>query len=203
MVISPDELQQLLLSTYAVDLLPVQTLHEAGYIPGPASVPGLLPAVRFETHQLTHTSAGGLAIALLLIAYLVLRALGLFSAPPGIPEQDPAPVSVEVAEHPPAVGGTPSELAHPAAEPSEQWVWGAVCGRRTGTAVEVMACERKPADLLGSYSSPPESKRACAFGTAYSRKPNFSMCWFELGEEPGPPLDRLRLPGFHLKDLTT
>lgn len=201
--ISPDDLQQLLLSTYAVDLLPAQTLHEAGYLPGPASVPGLLPAVRLEIHQLTHTSAGGSAIALLIIAFLVLRALGLFSAPPGIPEQGPAPVGAGIAGYPGATGGTPSELARPEREHAVRFAFGFVCGHRTGMSVELMDCGRRRADLLGSYSSPPESRRACAFGTAYSRKPNFSMCWFELGEEPGPPLDLLRLPGLHLAELPT
>ncbi|HLA93885.1 MAG TPA: hypothetical protein VJO36_10150, partial [Actinomycetota bacterium] len=130
-----------------------------------------------------------------------LRAMGVFSIP-GTPEEvvAPSPAAVAGPFADDVVSLPPVELAHPRPERGghRALLFGTLCGHRIGIAVQMMACGRARAELLGFYSSPPEPRRECNLGTAYSRKRNLSVCWFDLTDESGPPLDLLRLPGVHL-----
>jgi hypothetical protein len=207
--ITPDELQQMVLDAYAVDLLPLETLQKTIHRPAPmspsGSPSGLLPAARSELRELVRTWAGGLAFALFILAYLYRRAVHVFPprggqdvAPP------PAPV-IEVGVGPFAddlAAGPPFELVHPPRERRHRaFTFGAVCGHRIGDAVQIMGCARARAELFGFYASPPEPRKDCYLGHAYTRKQDLSVCWLDFTDDPGPPLDLLRLPGVHLWDL--
>jgi len=198
---SPDELQQMLLSTYAVDPLPVESLHEAGFGVGHPSPNTFAAAAKAEARELSRSGSGVITVALLIAAFFALRAMGVFSIP-GTPEEvvAPSPAAVAGPFADDVVSLPPVELAHPRPERGghRALLFGTLCGHRIGIAVQMMACGRARAELLGFYSSPPEPRRECNLGTAYSRKRNLSVCWFDLTDESGPPLDLLRLPGVHL-----
>jgi hypothetical protein len=199
--ITPDRLQQMLLSAYAVDLLPVETLHEAGYRPGPISPTRLIPAARAEARQLSRRPSGGLVFALLVGAFLALRAINPSTPPePKVPEAvppslDPAPAPVvdEVVPHP-RVEVAPPDRGQRVPR------FGLLCGRRIGITIELMDCDRWRAKLLGFYTSPPEPRGDCLPGDGYTRKLRFSVCWFSFYEAL-ESLGRLQLPGVHLWDL--
>ena len=67
-----------MLSAYAVDVLPLETLHRAGFQAGPVPPTGLIPNVRAELRQLRRTRSGVAALVSLVAALLIVRALGLF-----------------------------------------------------------------------------------------------------------------------------
>jgi hypothetical protein len=200
--VDPGELQQRLLDSYAVDLLPLETLHEAGYRRGPSSSGRLAPQVRTEARQLTRTSSGPSLLALLFIAYLILRAIG-FNGGPGAPGEtaelvEPAPATVLPGDRhlPDQVELVPRLSAR-----ERRYRFGAVCGHRTGGRVEVMDCGRPGAELFGFYQSPAEPKIGCLrFESWYSRRPGFSVCWLDWDLAAGP-VRVLRLLGVHLWDL--
>jgi hypothetical protein len=203
--VSASELEQMLLSSYAVDLLPAEALERWGFgrrplVPVPA---GLIPTARRELRQLSRSRLGLVAVAALVAAFVVAQALDLF----------PARVAPQAAESPgygPGVVRFGDLAPHPSLDPTaaaaEDAIGrppraGAICGRRVGSAVEVSRCGGSAGELFGFYHAPPEPARRCSSGDAYTRKPSFSVCWIGLG--PGPPSEpeRLRLPGVHLGDL--
>jgi len=204
--ISPAQLQQMVLSAYAVDLLPVETLHEAGYHPGPVQPAGLVAAARSEFRQLTRSRLGVVAVLSLIAAFLIVRALGLFPST-GVCDVPEAPSGAgPIAVERPFLGGlevlSARELVHPAPErPRHVFGFGIVCGHRLGGRVELVGCGRPHTELLGTDFSPPNPRRECTLGDAYSRKPRFSVCWLDFSDEAGPPLDVLRLLDVHLWDL--
>jgi len=206
--IGPDELQQMLLSTYAVDLLPVEALHEAGFRPGPVSPAGLVPAARAELRHLRRSWSGVGALASLVAAFMIVRALGLFpSTGPG-ERPDSVEVATPIAVDEPFPGSLdawrPLERLHPVVERRHHvFPFGLVCGDRIGDRAVVMACWRPRAELLDAYSWPPEPRGTCTFGNAYSRRPGFSVCWLDVEESLGPRLELLRLPGVRRWDLAT
>jgi hypothetical protein len=142
------------------------------------------------------------------LAGLALNVVGPFPIPDaGETPADPRPSAVEIEVEGPfaddVVARPPVELVHPPSEPRlPPFGFGVVCGHRVGTAVQVMACGRARAELLGFYVKPPERIGEC-LGSWFSRKQSFSVCWIDLAERPGPPLDHLRLPDVHVWDLVT
>src|SRR4029453_6606871 len=56
---TPAELEQQVLSAYAVDVLPLETLHRAGFRAGPVPPIGLIPNARAELPPLRRGRAGG------------------------------------------------------------------------------------------------------------------------------------------------
>lgn len=204
--IEPEQLQQMVLSAYAVDLLPVEALHRAGFRAGPVPPSGLVPAARAELRQLRRGWSGVVAVASLVAALLIVQALGLF---PSTGADDArgdvvAAVPIAVDEPFPAALDAWRPLGRMRPVPGRRHHtirFGFLCGLRAGGRAEIVRCGRPGADLFGSYWSPPQSKRECRFGDAYSRKPRFSVCWLDFAEDPGPGLDRLRLPGVRPWDL--
>jgi hypothetical protein len=82
--IEPERLQQMVLSAYAVDLLPLEALHRAGFRSVPVPPSRLVPAARAELRQLRRRWSGVGALASLLAGLLFVRALALFpSTGPG------------------------------------------------------------------------------------------------------------------------
>jgi hypothetical protein len=217
-VMAPRALERILRSTYAVDLLPVEALHEAGFASGPPPPPvttaatgravsptTFLATAKAEVRELTRTISGVLGMALLLLAGLALNVVGPFpTAGSGEVSPEPRPSAVQIAVEGPfaddVVARPPQVLVHPPAEPRPRRI-GVVCGHRVGAAVRLMACGRAHAELIGFFGSPPDPRSECDLGTGYTRKPSVSVCWFDTAEDPGSPLDRLRLPGVHLRDL--
>ncbi|MCI0634879.1 MAG: hypothetical protein L0206_13315 [Actinobacteria bacterium] len=205
--ISPSELEQRLLSAYAVELLPVERLHEAGYRPGsPAPAIGCVATARAELRELVTGLAGVLAIAMMVVAVWGLWALGLFGLEGA--EDVPSEPAIETV----VVAGPfaddvdprpPLALRHPILEPSDVFSFGVVCGHRIGSRVDLKACGRPRAEIIGFYRSPPEPRRACVpAGHAYTRKRSFSVCWFDPEDGVGPGLELVRLPRVHLLDLS-
>jgi hypothetical protein len=204
--LSPDEVQHMLMSAYAVDPLPLETLNEAGYLGGHPSPSRLLPAAKAELRELARTRLGIVTIALVVAAIVALRALGLFETP-GAREiassPRPSPVEVEAPSADDLDAGPPADLVHPSPDPGghRAFTFGVVCGHRIGIAVQIMRCGRARAELFGVYESPPDRRSTCYMADAYTRKQNLSVCWLDFTDDPGPPLDLLRLPGVHLWDL--
>jgi len=94
--VSPCDLERELLATYAVDLLPVEVLHEAGFQAGaPRTVGGgLMEEAKAEWHDLVRSWAGRLgALALVLMFLWVGRSEFLVSlpAPVAAPSVTPVP----------------------------------------------------------------------------------------------------------------
>jgi hypothetical protein len=207
--ITPTELQLELLSTYAVDLLPEQVMCEHGFTVDPPG-PGLgFPAqARYELHRLVRSPTGRTGVIALVLAFFVLRALGILTSPEA-PEPSPAPAPVTVASPLPGTGdpvrsplgdasgddgGGSSEVPFPAF----------VCGRLMGTSAALVDCARGNAVLLGTAWSPPAPRKDCEFGNAYTAKEGFSICWLDLTRPPDgsdPTLAILQLPGVHRKDI--
>lgn len=57
------------------------------------------------------------------------------------------------------------------------------------------------AGYRGQLAYPDRIRLVCGRCLLAGRKPSFSVCWLDVGDEAGPPLDVLRLPGVHLWDL--
>jgi len=148
------------------------------------------------------------ALASLVAAFMIVRALGLFpSTAPG-ERPDRVEVATPIAVDEPFPGSLdawrPLECLHPVVERRHHvFPFGFVCGHRIGDRAFVMACWRPRAELLGTYSWPPEPRGTCTFGNAYSRRPGFSVCWLDVEESLGPRLELLRLPGVRRWDLAT
>jgi hypothetical protein len=200
---SASELEQMLLSTYAVDRLPAEALRHAGFSPGPAAPTELLPAARHELRQLSRSGLGLLAIAALIVAFFVVRPLGPV---PAVEERDDPDVRVTDVDRFPDVPRVADLDPRPprvegGLEPeSRRLRFGVVCGERLGSVVELKRCGAAAGTLFGFYTSPPEPMRRCR-PDAYTRTPSFSVCWLDLGSEAPRVAERLRLPGVHLWDL--
>lgn len=207
--VTPTELQLELLSTYAVDLLPERVMCEHGFTIDPPD-PGLgFPAqARYEFHRLARSSAGRAGAIALVLAFFVLRALGILTSPE-VPEPSSAPSAVAVASPLP---GTGDPVRSPLADtsgavggrPSALPLIAFVCGRLMGGSAALVDCAGGNAVLLGTASSPPAPRLDCEFGSAYTRKEGFSICWIDVTrpvEGSEPTLEILRLPGVHRKDI--
>ena len=197
---SPADLEQELLSAYAVDVLPLETLHRAGFRPGPVPPIGLLPNVRAGLRQLRRTRSGVAALVSLAAALLIVRALGLFpsTGASDIPRQ--APVGAPIASDQPfpdALDPAPTiERADPVVR--RDHAFGVVCANRVADRAQIVGCGR--GELLGFYESPAQPMRECKPGDAYSRRAGFSVCWLDLFDRD-PGLELLRLPGVRRWDL--
>ena len=197
---SPAELEQEVLSAYAVDVLPLATLHLAGFQAGPVPPIGLIPNARAELCQLRRSRSAVAALVSLAAALLIVRALGLF------PSTAAVDVPREVAAGPPVAIDQPFPDALDPAPTIERTslvvrrhhLFGIVCGNRVGDRAEIVGCGR--GELLGFYESPAKPKRTCKPGDAYSRKPCFTVCWLDLSDRD-PGLERLRLPGVRRWEL--
>jgi hypothetical protein len=204
--IEPEQLQQMMLSAYAVDLLPVEALYRAGFRPGPIPPAGLLPAARAELRRLGRGWSTVVAVASLVAVFMLVRALGLFPSTDAreVPDREATatPIGVETPIADALHAGPSLELVHPVRDRRERvFRFGIVCGNRIGGRAEIVGCGR-PAELLGFDASPPEAKRECTAGNAYSRRPGFSVCWLDLSIPIGPGLEILRLPRVRRWDLT-
>jgi hypothetical protein len=97
----------MVLSAYAVDLLPLEALHRAGFRSVPVPPSRLVPAARAELRQLRRRWSGVGALASLLAALLFVRALGLFpSTGPG-ERSDSVGVAAPIAVDEPFPGQEP------------------------------------------------------------------------------------------------
>src|SRR4029453_13029826 len=167
---SPAELEQEVLSAYAVDVLPLETLHRAGFQAGPVPPTGVIPNARAELRQLRRTRSGVAALVSLVAALLIVRALGLFpSTGPG-ERPDSAGVTTPIAADVPFPGSLdawrPLERLHPVVERRHHvFGFGLVCGHGIGDRVILMACWRPRAEPLGAYTWPPDPRGTCTFGT--------------------------------------
>jgi hypothetical protein len=146
------------------------------------------------------------AVASLVAVFMLVRALGLFPSTDAreVPDREATatPIGVEDPIADALHAGPSLELVHPVRERRERvFRFGIVCGNRIGGRAEVVRCG-DPGELLGTYSSPPEPKRRCRAGSAYSRKPEFSVCWLDFTDEFGGGLQLLRLPGVRRWDLS-
>lgn len=196
--ITPAELERELLSRYAVDLLPLERLHAVGFGAGPPSVPTrFVMDVRAEARRLRRSPAGWLGVAALVLAFLIVRALGLMPSPDvtNEPTASPSPVAVASFSSGPQVRPRP-DLVEPDAP---NWKLAFICGHRVGATVELRSCDRK-AGVVGFASSPPEPRKECDPGTAYTRKKGLSVCWLD-SFAPKADLQTWWLPGVHWKDV--
>jgi hypothetical protein len=205
---TPAELEQEVLSAYAVDVLPLETLHRAGFQAGPVPPTGVIPNARAELRELRRSRSGVAALVSLVAALLIVRALGLFpSTGPG-ERPDSAGVTTPIAADEPFPGSLDAWRPLGRLDPVVEWRhhvfgFGLVCADRIGDHAILMACWRPRAELLGAYSWPPEPRGTCTFGNAYSRRPGFSVCWLDVEEGLGPRPELLRLPGVRRWDLAT
>ena len=201
---TPAELEQEVLSAYAVDVLPLETLHRAGFRAGPVPPIGLIPNARAELRQLRRSRSVVAALVSLVAALMVVRALGLFPSTAAVDAPHEvatgAPIAIDQ-PFPDALDPAPTiERVGPMAQRNHVVPLGLVCGHRVGDRAEIVRCGR-PAELIGFPSSPAEPKRECTAGNAYSRRPGFSLCWLDLTIPVGPGLVLLRLPGVRRWDL--
>jgi hypothetical protein len=197
---TPAELEQEVLSAYAVDVLPLETLHRAGFQAGPVPPTGVIPNARAELRELRRSRSGVAALVSLVAALLIVRALGLFpsTGASDIPRQ--APVEAHIASDQPfpdALDPAPTiERADPVVRRDHSF--GVVCGNRVGDRAQIAGCGR--GEMLGFYESPAQPMRECKPGDAYSRRAGFSVCWLDLFDRD-PGLELLRLPGVRRWDL--
>ena len=197
---TPAELEQEVLSAYAVDVLPLETLHRAGLQAGPVPPTGVIPNARAELRQLRRSRSGVAALVSLVAALLIVRAFGLFPSTAAV--QAPR----EVAAGAPIASDQPfPDALHP--EPTierkgpavrRHHLFGIVCADRVGDRAEIVGCGR--GELLGFYESPAKPRRTCKPGDAYSRRPGFTVCWLDVFDRR-PGLERLRLPGVRRWEL--
>ena len=197
--VTPAELEQEVLSAYAVDALPLETLHRAGFRSGPLPPIGLLPNVRAELHRLSRGRSGVAALVSLVAALLIVRTLGLFPST-GASDIPPRVAAAAIAidePFPDALDPAPTiQRAEPVVRRDHSF--GVVCGNRVGDRAQIVGCGR--GEMLGFYESPAQPVRMCKPGDAYSRRAGFSVCWLDLFDRD-PRLELLRLPGVRRWDL--
>jgi hypothetical protein len=197
---TPADLEQEVLSAYAVDVLPLETLHRAGFQAGPVPPIGLIPNVRAELRQLSRSRPAVAALVSLVAALLIVRAFGLF------PSSGTVDAARQVAAGAPIAIDQPfPDALHPAPTIErtspvvrQHHLFGIVCADRVGDHAEIVGCGR--AELLGFYESPAKPRRTCKPGDAYSRRPGFTVCWLDVFDRR-PGLERLRLPGVRRWEL--
>ena len=198
--ISPADLEQEVLSAYAVDVLPLETLHRAGFQAGPVPPIGVIPNARAELRQLRRGRSGVAALVSLVAALLIVRAFGLFPSTGASEVPHQVPVEAPIAIHQPfpdALDPAPTiERVGPVVRRHHSF--GLVCGHRVGDRAEIVGCGR--GEMLGFYESPAKAMRKCKPGDAYSRRAGFSVCWLDLFDRD-PGLELLRLPGVRRWDL--
>ena len=140
----------------------------------------------------------------LVAALLIVRALGLFpsTGASDIPRQVPVEDPIAIDEpFPDALDPAPNiERVGPLVRRHHAFPFGVVCGHRVGDRADIVRCGR-PAELIGFYASPAEPRHECVAGDAYSRRPDFSVCWLDLSGAAEPGLELLRLPGVRRWDL--
>ena len=197
---TPAELEQEVLSAYAVDVLPLETLHRAGFHAGPVPPTGLIPNARAELRQLRRSRSVVAALVAFVAALLVVRALGLFPSTAAVdgPREvaTGAPIAIDE-PFPDALDPAPTiERKSPVVR--RHHLFGIVCADRIGDRAEIVGCGR--GQLLGFYESPAKPRRTCKPGDAYSRRPGFTVCWLDVFDRR-PGLERLRLPGVRRWEL--
>jgi hypothetical protein len=208
------EVEGELLSTYAVELLPLQTLHRAGLRPRP---PGLR-----ETHLRVRARLRSArpwrAAWALLAAFFLMRTLGVLGpavqSPPDAPFaaglsasaerpealRDPEPVAEEARfRSETALDRQP--VRSPAPDPLPRLA--VLCGQEMpGGWVRLRECWNVRADLLGFAWSPPEPWGSCEPDEAYTGKERFSVCWLVASpDESWIDGARVELPGVQWWDL--
>ena len=214
--IAPAELQAELLSTYAVDLLPFEALagvaHPEPVVPPPVVTsppprpPRTLAAeVRHEACALFGSGMGQLAIGVLVLAFFVLRGVGVLTSPP-IPHPTPTRVASAGPDvSPPPRTGDPvrNEPPPPVEEPAQPFRLELVCGRLEGVVVTRTRCGPEVPALLGAATHPPDPRAECEMD-GYTRKGRYSVCWFDLSGDGVPSPSRpetWRFPRVPFEDL--
>jgi hypothetical protein len=197
---SAADLEQEVLSAYAVDVLPLETLHRVGFQAGPVPPIGLLPNVGAELRQLRRSRSGVAALVSLVAALLIVRAFGLFPSTGAseFPRQVPveAPIALDQ-PFPDALDPAPTiERSDPVAR--RDYSFGVVCGNRVGDRAQIVGCRQ--GEMLGFYEKPAQPMRDCKPGDAYSRRAGFSVCWLDIFDRD-PGLELLRLLGVRRWDL--
>jgi hypothetical protein len=194
---TPVALERELLSRYAVDLLPLEALREAGFAAGPPSLNGFPAVVRGEARQLARSRVGWLGAAALVFAFFSLRALGILTSP-----EVPEPVDRGVVTAATPLEGTGDPVRYPMLEPAVEplFSFAFVCGRLTADVVALRNCSSERANVAGFANLPPERWAACT-GDGYTRTPRFSVCWFLDGSFLSSRPPRWRLPGVRAEEL--
>ena len=184
---TPAEIEAELLSTYRVDVLPAEALARLGrHVAGPCAPHPFVVQTRREWQALRSSAAGRVGLIALVAVFFVLRALGIFSsAAPG--DRGPwsrvpaAPVTrlagMTTVGYPHLSDPSPRDRAQARAYPVPPAL---ICGRLDGTTVELRRCGLKfggPARVSGFAVSPPEHRSDCEFGTGFTRRDRFSVCW--------------------------
>ena len=198
---TPAELEQEVLSAYAVDVLPLETLHRAGFHAGPVPPIGLIPNARAELRQLRRSRSVVAALVSLVAALLLVRALGLFPSTAAVdgPREVAAGAPIAIDEPFPDVLDPAPTIERKSPVVRRHHLFGIVCADRVGDRAEIVGCGR-PGELLGFYESPAKPRRTCKPGDAYSRRPGFTVCWLDVFHRR-PGLERLRLPGVRRWEL--
>ena len=159
---TPAELEQEVLSAYAVDVLPLETLHRAGFQAGPVPPIGLIPNARAELRQLRRSRSAVAALVSLVAALLIVRALGLFPSTAAVdaPREVAAGAPIAIDQpFPDALDPAPTiERVAPVVRRHHVIPLGLVCANRVGDRAEIVPCGR-PAELIGFPWSPAEPKR--------------------------------------------
>ena len=200
--ITAERLQQMVLDAYAVDLLPIEALHQAGFWPSLVTPAGIGAAARHESRELARGRGAVLAVALCVAAYLVLRAVGFFGGVASPPATAPIDDATVEAENPVAapVEAPRADLPHRRSSGQRPGPrFGVVCGHRIGDAVQMLPCKHPMAGLLGFWSSPPDRRQACGPRAAFTWRATFSVCWLDL--DSGAEWETLAMPGVHRWEL--
>jgi hypothetical protein len=199
----------MLLSRYAVDVLPVEALHEAGFVPGPPRTlgGGIVKEAKAEWHDLVRSWSGRLSALVLVLVFLWFgRSEFLVSLPAPAVASSPTPVATLTGsgDPPRAELADPAEGGRALGARRDLLPLTFLCGRRVGDDVRLVDCMRDVGGLSGFISVPPEPRKRCRPGNAYTRKEAFSICWLDVAryeERRGLPPEVVEVPGVHWRDL--
>ena len=201
--VTPAELQAELLSEYAVDVLPLETLRAALVRARvPEAVRTFTTQARSEAREFARSGAGQLGAALLMLLFLWLGGRVLSTT---APERSTPPIAPTLREAVSPLPVTGDPIRYPLRDPEVGARTGVfplsfVCGRLYGETVELIADCRRRSDLLGIAVVPPETRRGCE-GDGYTRKGAFSVCWLSVPGPPKPHPAVWRLPGVSFDDV--
>ena len=210
---SPTELQDRLLSTYAVDLLPVESLGETllgSRMPRPMRA--LATQAKRETRALVRSWVGWLGALVVVVVFFQMRA-----GDPVVPAGSPWSSPVTSPRHPhvsplAGAGDRVRERVRERSPPTERRPrvrLAFICGRLGGDAVTLVGvCRRSGLDLLRDHVTPTRVTGECGMD-GYTRKPRFSVCWFGVPVQMDPELTGShpphptlwRLPRVHSDDI--
>ncbi|MFN8234132.1 MAG: hypothetical protein U0V56_11925 [Actinomycetota bacterium] len=190
-----EQVQQELLSTYGVEVMPLERV--AGPLRSPVfrrrAAPAPSPARVARTLAIGLIRAIGFAVQAVFVLWMCLGFLGFAAAflfaVLGLFERTvdvhvtPARPNVE------AVVATDGWMADPPVTPSSAFPpFAFLCGRSDGPVVHIVGCDEPDVDLWGfSVGEPPSGPgHDCAPGwLAYTREPDRWICWHPVpGETP-------------------